>query len=558
MNAKKIVNLTKFLLAGALVLGMTACSSDDDITKGGTDSKVNTYMTVSLTGNSLQRTTNPGTGEPGDDQKNENKISTLRIYLVNTSSNLVTTIKDFAATDLSGTDTKTTQAFQVPIGSYKVYAVVNPSDKFTVTASTTTNTQLKTLLYSSASQADFANTTNGFLMTNAVNYQGDETEIPTVAVTTANSNANPAKPSLPIHLDRMAVKIRVDKDATKSFSELNNNGLTTTPQVIYYDGTGKHTKPLTIKLVNYAPINSFQKAYLYQNWSGTTNTFAQELVSPNYSSSYSYLTTGAADYVNKKSDFATKKLNVANTIAGYDELQVNTSTLSWTTIDPASATASEPIYTLENNAWETNNTNDKNIYTKDDQQVTGVMFQAQAYTDVSGTATPTTFYSYNGKYYLTLDDIQKEYPNVFRKYFDATETDASKVIKEIYDGTKSSEDNQKAQLDTAKATSLTPNDIRVRYGVKVFESGKMYYPYYIKDANYTETQGSTPLKNYYAIMRNTIYSLKVKNLMRIGEDIPFGWEPDNQVDPIDQNEAYMSIELVINPWVLNTYDVDLK
>lgn len=552
MNAKKFVNLSKFLLAGALVLGMTACSSDDDITKGGNENnKVNTYMTLSLTGNSLQRTTNPGTPEAGIGA--ENTIKSLTIYLVNTSSKTVTTIQTIDGTKLlDNSGVKSTPVFQVPIGSYKVYAVVNPSTKFDVQTGTTDTDLKKLLSNSNVISSDFANTSDGFLMTNAVNYQGDETEIPTVAVTTANITTNPAKPSLPIHLDRMAVKIRVDQAAKKSFSELNNNGLTTTPEVIYYEGTVKHTKPLTIKLVNYAPINSFQKAYLYQNWSGTTNTFAQELVSPNYSSSYSYLTT---DYLNKKSDFATKTLNSTNTIAGYDELQVNAPTLPWTAIDPASTTASDPIYTLENNAWNTYKTTES-IYTKDDQQVTGVMFQAQAYTDVSGTATPTTFYSYNGKYYLTLDDIQKEYPDVFRKYFDATAT--PKAITDTYDATKTAAENQATQLAAAKSSTLSANDIRVRYGVKVFESGKMYYPYYIKDANYTEIpQGSTVANHYYAIMRNTIYSLKVNNLMRIGEDIPFGWEPDNQVDPIDQSNASMSIELVINPWVLNTYDINL-
>lgn len=542
MNAKKIVNLTKFLLAGALVLGMTACSSDDDITKGGNENKVNTYMTVSLTGNSLQRTATNGsksTRQPGSAQ--ENAINKLTIYLVKDgivaktqsfTSGLTNTTLTESGVETSG---KITSAFKVPIGTYKIYVVANPGGTFSnVTDGTTKENDLKALTTTApltTSNYAVVDTTgtddatkaanSSFLMTNAINYNGDETDIPSVTITAANTKANPAK-AAPIHVDRMAVKIRMNAGMATQFDKINGSAI----NIRTYSGGSLTSQTLKINLTKYSLINTYNKANLYQTWNGTSaDGFKEELMTPNYVSGYKDWT---ADFTNQKNVFSTRTADASNKISNFSDLEV----VSEPNTDLGAAS-----YCLENNSYSTFANDTK--YTKNDVGVTGILFQAQAIDTT--TSTPQTFYGYNGKYYKNLSDIQTEYPNVFRYYYNAgVQTDNGGTLAD--------------QLSNAAAS--TPANLRIKYGVMVYEGGKMYYTYYIKDKNYLEEQGAGN-DNYYAIMRNSIYDLNVKGLKRIGDDIPFGWVPTNNTTPIDADNAYMEVELMVNQWVLNTYEFNL-
>jgi hypothetical protein len=548
MNAKKFVNLTKFLLAGALVLGMTACSSDDNIPKGGTETDVKTYMTVSITGNSLQRTTTPNNGTSQEGAGAENTVSSLTVFLVNPvsttdlSQNKIIKIQPLSGTDLmttseSGTTIETqgkeSKAFKVPAGTYKVYVIANPTSKFTslITENTSSEQDLLNVINSSALiHDDYANA-NGFLMTNAINYNGDAEQIPTVAVASTNGETNPAKPTSPIHVDRMAVKITAN-NSSKNFNQLYYDGSNgSSIQLIHYNGTAPSPVTININLTGYSLINTYNKANLYQKWSGTSSTFEQELMTPNYKDNgYS-----ASDFSNQKSNFSTRTSNTANTIANFGALSINPNT-TYTSLDNAS-------YTLENNPYNTYSPT-TGVFTKYDKFVTGVLFQAQAVNPNSSNS-PVTFYSYNRKYYSTLADIQKEYPDVFAKYFDGTSVVPSSK-------TAAGDQLNEALQVLNHANNTGANDLRVRYGIKVYENGNMYYTYYIKDPNYKETQG-TGTNTYYAIMRNSIYDLRVTKLKRIGEDIPFGWQADGDT-PIDDTNVYMTVELLINQWTLNTFN----
>ena len=102
------------------------------------------------------------------------------------------------------------------------------------------------------------------------------------------------------------------------------------------------------------------------------------------------------------------------------------------------------------------------------------------------------------------------------------------------------------------------SDFRVKYNIKVYKNGIMYYTYYIKDENYVNG-AAADAKPYYSVMRNTIYNLTVKALQRVGTDVPGGWNPEiSSDDPVDQTKVYMVVEAKVNPWVLNNQDITLK
>ena len=45
--------------------------------------------------------------------------------------------------------------------------------------------------------------------------------------------------------------------------------------------------------------------------------------------------------------------------------------------------------------------------------------------------------------------------------------------------------------------------------------------------------------------------LNVKNIFNVGAQVPNG-------GPDDRTLYYLDVEVSVNPWVLNSYDVDLK
>lgn len=98
-------------------------------------------------------------------------------------------------------------------------------------------------------------------------------------------------------------------------------------------------------------------------------------------------------------------------------------------------------------------------------------------------------------------------------------------------------------------------------GIKVYEDGIMYYTYFIKDPNTSHTYGG---KDYYAVFRNSVYKLNITSIKELGDDVPGGGtvdpeepgtgEPGNP--DIDTEEAYIQVTVTINPWVLNTIDIE--
>ena len=138
-----------------------------------------------------------------------------------------------------------------------------------------------------------------------------------------------------------------------------------------------------------------------------------------------------------------------------------------------------------------------------------------------------TFYRYNKVIYSRIQDI----------------IDAFKDQKAIFDGK-----DAKTVVDELKAAQAGPDSedkldkFRKKYDIEVFNAGKTYYVQKIQD-QYLGVANT--------IQRNSIYLLNVKNIFNVGAQVPNG-------GPDDRTLYYLDVEVSVNPWVLNSYDVDLQ
>lgn len=139
-----------------------------------------------------------------------------------------------------------------------------------------------------------------------------------------------------------------------------------------------------------------------------------------------------------------------------------------------------------------------------------------------------TFYRYNKVIYSNIQDI----------------IDAFKDQKAIFDGKDAA--TVKAELEAAKNDTKDPeaklDEFRKKYDIEVFNAGKTYYVQKIQD-QYLGVENT--------IQRNSIYLLNVKNIFNVGAQVPNG-------GPDDRTLYYLEIEVSVNPWVLNSYDVNLQ
>lgn len=91
------------------------------------------------------------------------------------------------------------------------------------------------------------------------------------------------------------------------------------------------------------------------------------------------------------------------------------------------------------------------------------------------------------------------------------------------------------------------NNFRNNNKIEVFRAGSMYYYYPIQDNTYNKTATT------FSVLRNSIYQLKVTKISEVGKDIPNGPTPDE-----NNPNYYMTVQVQVNPWILNTKDIELK
>ena len=148
-----------------------------------------------------------------------------------------------------------------------------------------------------------------------------------------------------------------------------------------------------------------------------------------------------------------------------------------------------------------------------------------------------TFYRYNNVIYKSFADILSAYKDVAGLFKGQTANE----LKEELANAKKVETGEDAQDVETKLA-----DFRAKYDIEVFNEGKTYYKQVIQDQYLKKGEELIP----NVIQRNSIYQLTVNNIFNIGAQVPNG--------KIDKTALfYLDVTVSVNPWVLNSQDVNL-
>lgn len=498
----KKMNLLVMSLVSAAALSFSSCSSNDDLTGGGSGNQSQVkgfYMTLAV-----QTPTSNGTRTsienpiPTEDATAvEAAVKTGTFYLVDSKGTVVFS-KTLTAQDWSGAvkdqadskkDGKTTLQIQVENvaagATYKVYfkAGSTAMDGVTepVAAGTTgifTATGIEKTFTSTAAFAKPCDTDNNFSMFN----QNDATTNGngyTVTFTDANKvETTPAKVKYnevesPIKIERVTARVDVPTSATK----LTTEELPSTASQALKNAVADAKKKVdNIELVSYALSNVTNKTYVMQTWIDKNLTIPEGVT-----------------LSQPKTAFGTKYL--------------------------LDATCFKPLATATNDYIFENN--------KAGEEATAMYFQYHVTLDgtkFEGTADfeDGTFYRYNNVIYTSFAQIYKAYADVAGLF-----------------GGKTA-DEMKTAAKTASATEADLAAFREQYQIEVFKGGMTYYKQVITDNQLSKN----------VIQRNTIYRLNVNKIFNVGAQVPNG--------EIDKNGLfYLDVTVTVNPWVLNTQNVSL-
>lgn len=497
-----------YLVAGVLSMGMLAsCSNEDEIAAGNENGQqANAYLQLTLTGadNMGSRTQVPE--QPGSE--GESQIVNARVLAYNAAG---TQVINQLVSNLESADNGTlqTQPIGIDPGTYTVYVIANPGNYNPGTGALATSITGATI---SSIDENAMTTGNGyatdthFIMFNACNGT-DDTAGATITVAETNDYDNPATSEAPIKLDRLAAKITYavssSLDITGATAQLD--GLT----AVNFEG---------FKL-----LNANTATYLQQHWtkeapvSPTTTTDIDNML----------ITPSSATFYHQWSEYNTITKNGDEYEEVTDDVQGETFTTS-------------ALFCMENNTGAGTDGTGTNYL---QGNTTGVLYKAHAtVTGSDNYGGSGCFYGYNGEYFATLAAIQTKYSGVFNA---ATGTTPQEKLAAA---------QSELQACVAGTAGASVSDFRVKYSIRVYQNGVMYYTHYITDQNYVNEDD----EHYHAIMRNTIYGLTVTSVKNIGDDVPGGWNPD--VDPEDPIEVptYLAVQCEVNPWVLSNYDVTLQ
>lgn len=496
------MNLLVMSLVSAAALSFSSCSSNDDLTGGGSGNQSQVkgfYMTLAV-----QTPTSNGTRTsienpiPTEDATAvEAAVKTGTFYLVDSKGTVVFS-KTLTAQDWSGAvkdqadskkDGKTTLQIQVENvaagATYKVYfkAGSTAMDGVTepVAAGTTgifTATGIEKTFTSTAAFAKPCDTDNNFSMFN----QNDATTNGngyTVTFTDANKvETTPAKVKYnevesPIKIERVTARVDVPTSATK----LTTEELPSTASQALKNAVADAKKKVdNIELVSYALSNVTNKTYVMQTWIDKNLTIPEGVT-----------------LSQPKTAFGTKYL--------------------------LDATCFKPLATATNDYIFENN--------KAGEEATAMYFQYQVTLKTSefeGKADfdDGTFYRYNNVIYTSFEQIYKAYADVAGLF-----------------GGKTAAQMKTAAI-TASATEADLAAFREKYQIEVFKGGMTYYKQVITDNQLSKN----------VIQRNTIYRLNVNKIFNVGAQVPNG--------EIDKNGLfYLDVTVTVNPWVLNTQNVSL-
>lgn len=498
----KKMNLLAMSLVSAAALSFSSCSSNDDLTGGGTQSQADgVYMTLKISGATSHGTRTSVTADKTTTENGNPDESTITQGMLYIYDGQTCVFHKVITAEMFDTKpTQTTAGVTKPIKVAVTGAITTnkPYNVYFLANNTTVTDPLaagKSFTASTSGGADYA-TANNFVMFNQ-NDGTKEAAHSTVTFTdAAKSVATPAAAG-EIKLDRVVARID-----NPSFAETVT---TVTPATDTKTSINVADVVAGISYEGFAVSNLNNNSYVKQNWDSKFETLNVKLgAEPKY-----YL---------PKSAYGT-----LYNAEGLENFSSKENKVSWK-------------YAFENTTTDVNDATA--VYFKVKVALTETAMAASDFKD-------GTFYRYDGRLYTSIKAIfdnaaTGEISNPFTETNSITPAD---VVAKISDA------DGKLTTDEAKLAKF-----RQDYKIEVYRQGTMYYRWAISDNAYKPFVASETTHTY-SVLRNSIYRLNVTKVSEIGKDVPNGPEPD---DPIKDPNFYMNVTVSINPWVLNAQPIELK
>ncbi len=493
----KKMNLLAMSLVSAAALSFSSCSNNDDLTSGGgTQSQADgVYMTLKISGATSHGTrTGVTTGKTTTDNGSVAE-STITEGMMYIYDGNTCVFRKVITKDMF--DTKPTQTT----------AGVTKPIKVAVTGAIKTNTAYNVYFLANNTSVNdpladgvsfTASTTGGANFATANNFvmfnQNDVTNAAAHSTVTFTDDAKSEA------TPAAATPIKLDRVVAR----IDNPSFAETAKTVddAAAGTTKNVAKVVASFdyVGYAASNLNNNSYVMQNWDSEFKTLSVKWGE------------GADKYFQPKNSFGTL-YNGAN-------------------LDKFGTTNT---YAFENT-------------TTDVDDATAVYFKVKANLTAAEKATADfedgTFYRYDGRLYTSIKAIFDDAATgaISNPFTETAGITPEQVVAKITkDGKLTTEEAVLAQF-------------REDYKIEVYCGGIMYYRWAISDMAYKPFIESEATHTY-SVLRNSIYRLNVTKINEIGKDVPNGPEPD---DPIKNPNFYMNVTVSINPWVLNTKDIELK
>lgn len=522
------MKLDKSFLTLFVGLAMAACSNDEEMVTGGQNQLPvdgrEAYMSVSV---SMPKST--GTRAPGEDHGSteEQKVNELLLALFDASDVCLET-KALAATDYilnvggvekPGYDGK---AFKVPSATAKVLAVVNPSDKFKTACVASASWSAINSAVEQTLEEVIGATKDNFMMINA----GD--------------NANSANGAL-VAADVKVVDGTnfVDAIAAKAAAE-------TYRSLIYVD-----------RVVAKVSLGTNPAGVIVPT--GVTCTFGDWALNVTNKSMFPYseIVMPVGGSVN-----ADYRKDPNYELAGFNTSQFNYLKVADDGTLPTDFSAmTDSKYCLENTMAADAQTQ---------AQTTAAVVSA-VYTPNSFT-TGESWFRLLGVTYKTLAELQAVYTAAKAAVTaDALQMQIITLCDQFYARMKAAADTQTktiggdfATITIAELDAITSGGEYSKpaagetVGVEYFQNGVCYYNILIR---HDDAITATMAHGKYGVVRNNWYTLTINSVKQPGTP----WIPD-KTDPTDPEkpgendddaEAYLSVNIVVDPWTTWSQGVDL-
>lgn len=478
------MNLLVMSLVSAAALSFSSCSSNDDLTSGGTQSQADgVYMTLSIAGSNQSTRTEGTVTNAGIEGESTITEGTLYLYSNNTGECVFR--KVITSSMFDETTPNKTKPIKISVNSvdtedkdtYTVYFMANKTGIEDPLATD------KSFAISENGGAEYGLTDKSKIVMFNQNDNSRKVNHSTVKFTADNNvSTNPAEAST-VYLDRVVARIDEPTVAATNITaaEAKTENVTATIAGITYQ--------------KYAISNVNKNSYIVQKWIDEYKTL-----------NVKWGTTETTKYFQPTSSFGDAK--TPENLDKFGNVAHN--------------------YVFENT-------------TTDASEATALYFQIKANLTEEAKANADfadgTFYRYDKKLYTRIADIFSDaekglVSNPFTESGTITAADVVASIKDASGNLISDEDGL--------------NDFRNNNKIEVFRAGSMYYYYPIQDNTYKTA-------TTFSVLRNSIYQLNVNKISEVGKDIPNGPTPD-----VNNPNYYMTVQVQVNPWILNTKDIELK